>query len=247
MDQLTTTMRMTALKPTSGRRSWLSIFRHGFVGALLFSTVASGNMQLDRTQIVFETDGPGREDVIVRNTGEHPLYLKLEVLEVTAPGTEEERREVVENPETIGLIASPTKLVIQPDRRRAIRLVNLRGHGEQERVYRVNVLPVAPPVDAEGIGVRILIAYQLLVFVRPVESRVQLDAERTPEGVRLRNNGNVNVLLRDVQHCPDAAADCSELRGMRLYPGNQRLLEAPAGGHVQFTAVANGRSRRHRY
>ena len=34
---------------------------------------------------------------------------------------------------------------------------------------------------------------------------------------------------------------------MRLYPGNQRLLEAPAGGHVQFTAVANGRSRTHRY
>lgn len=235
---------MTACFVSTRRRSRPALTRTLLLtfAALVWGGQASASMQLDRTQVVFQPAGPGREDVIVRNAGEDTLYLKVEVLEVTAPGTPEERREVVENPESIGLIATPTKLVIQPERRRAIRLVNLQGHDEAERVYRVNVLPVAPPVKAEGMGVRVLIAYQLLVFVRPAESRVDLQVERTGEGLELQNRGNVNILLRDVQHCPDDTATCETLTGLRLYPGNQRLVDVPAGGRVLFNAIADGKT-----
>jgi len=208
-----------------------------------FSAAANASMQLDRTQVVFKPEA-GREDVVVSNAGEEPLYVKVEVLEVTAPGTERERRVVVENPEDIGLIATPPRFVVQPGKRKILRLVNLLGHGAAETVYRVNVVPVAPPVASEGIGVRVLIAYQLLIFVRPQNPVFDVAARREETQLIVENRGNTNFILRDIEHCPDDGKPCSKLAGKRVYAGNTITLPVPAGGHLTLNAVGEGETRK---
>lgn len=203
----------------------------------LFASPLQASMVVDRIIVDFLADGPPRQDVTILNTGDEPLYVQVEVLEVSDPGTDAEKREVALDPETIGFIATPTRLSIPPGGRRAVRLVNLQGHGETEQVYRVNLKPVAAPFEADSTVIRVLVGYQLLVFIAPRETRVALDARREGETLYLHNAGNVNVRLYEGQQCTDGQA-CETVQGRRLYPDNRVELPLPLDAPVSFRMEA---------
>ena len=189
-------------------------------------------MVVDRIIVDFPASGAPRQDVTVMNPEEEPLYLQVEVLEVSNPGTEQEKREVVKDPQTIGFIATPARLTIPAGSRRAVRLVNLEGHGDVERVYRVNLKPVAAPFEAETSVIRVLVGYQLLVFIAPNKVRQSVTARREGKTLWLENNGNVNVRLYDGEQCQQ---ECVSVKGTRLYPDNRVSMELPLDAPVAFS------------
>ena len=217
---------------------------------LLVALPASASMLIDRAIIQFEAGSASRQDVTVSNPTENTMFLEVEVLQVTDPGTENERREVVRDPESIGLLAAPRRLAVPAGGRRLVRLVNLGGHGDQERVYRVNITPVTAPSEVEGegisVGVRGVVAYQLWIVVGPQTPQVALQASRDGDQLFLHNAGNVNIMLSKGLQCPGNARedDCVEIQARRLYPGNEVTLSLPMDAAVTFQKeVAGKRSR----
>jgi len=203
------------------------------------------SMVLDRTVLTFRTGELPRQDVSVANPDKENLYIEVSVLEVTNPGTDKETREVVKDPESIGLIATPHKLMVPPGARRTVRLVNLNGHGDSEKVYRVNVTPKPPPAKTTGMAVRVVVAYQLLIFVEPLKPEKKLVATRNGQVLEIANEGNINVMLSQGQQCSTAKKEiCTELTGKRLYPGNRMQVSLPLeSGLVFFQATSRGETR----
>lgn len=218
------------------------------LAAFLLTGHAHASLGIDRSILIFESGKAPRQDVIASNSGSTNLFLEVEVLEVTNPGTDQEQRTVVRDPESIGFVAAPRRLMVPPGGRRPVRLMNLNGHGDAERVYRVNIKPVVPPAESSGMGVRLIVAYQVLVFVAPKESVVSLQSQRDGNKLTLTNNGNVNILLSNGEQCPMVnSADCDQVHGKRLYPGNQVVIELPRSAPVEFDVEADGKRLRQRF
>lgn len=203
--------------------------------SLLLSLTAHASMLVDRTILTFEPGAAPRHDVSITNPDNENLYIEVTVLDVANPGTEQETRTPVKDPESIGLVAAPRLLMIPAGGRRTVRLVNLNGHGDSERVYRVNITPVAPPIETKGMAIRVLIGYQVLVFVAPQKPQPNLVGRRKSNILTLENQGNVNLMLSDGQQCPTITLDsCAEITGRRLYPGNRYQIELPNNGPLFF-------------
>lgn len=218
------------------------------LATLLLASHAHASLGIDRSILVFEAGKAPRQDVIAGNSGDTNLFLEVEVLEVTDPGTDQEQRTVVRDPESIGFVAAPRRLMVPPGGRRPVRLMNLNGHGDVERVYRVNIKPVMPPAESSGMGVRLIVAYQVLVFIAPKKSVVSLDSQRDGNKLTLTNNGNVNILLSNGEQCQMVnSQDCDPVQGRRLYPGNQVVIELPRPAPVEFGVEADGKRLRQRF
>jgi len=220
------------------------------LAALSHPGVARAGMALDRSIIHMNPGDPESIDVTVSNNGDEPLYVDTEIVEVLAPGTDAEERVPVGGSLDVPLLVSPNKLVIPPGQRRLLRLVNMAGHAEAERVFRVTAKPVPPPAVAERSGIRVMVAYQLLVIVAPEHPQQDLQARRDGRSLIFENRGNVNVMLHSGLQCPpgvDHESDptaCINFNGTRLYPGNSWTLEVPHDTPVEFTVTAGERNSR---
>ena len=200
------------------------------LGLLANSTTAlAAGIILDRSIIDFSPTEPPRHDVTVINQGDEIAYVKVEVLEVLDPGTENEERNVVNNPEKIQFVASPSKLAIPAGGRKQVRLVNLAPPGE-ERVFRVNFTPVLAPLEenTEGLGVKFVVAYQVLALVQPAQPTELLEINRDSKSISFRNRGNTYALISSVRQCDQAGENCQDdLGSKRLYAGNKMAISLP--------------------
>lgn len=211
---------------------------------------ARAEMQLDRSILVFDADARPTQDVEVRNAGEETLYLATEILLVSDPGTEAEARTPVTDPDAAGVLVTPARAVIPPGGRQLLRVVLLEDPGETDRIYRINVKPVVPQLQAEQSAVKVVVAYQLLVIQRPLDPEPDLQWKREGRTIRFRNAGNSNVLLYNGRQCADAATetDCVEIAGARrLYAGNDWTLELPRDAPVELTAAIGNSNARRRF
>lgn len=216
-----------------------STFR--FLGALLLASLgipsAQAAMSIDNAIVVFKPDGQTRKDVTIFNSDKEPLYVKVEILEITNPGTKDEKRELVKDPEKLSLLVTPNKLMIEPGGRKVVRLVNLARNPPAERVYRVNLVPVVGKVKVhnadEGetaMALKIVVGYQLLVLVAPADAKEGLDVQRNGNVATLRNTGSTNIQFFGGTQCPTPDApegECKPLPDHRLYPGNEWTVELP--------------------
>lgn len=201
-----------------------------FLGFLMqaASALAAGII-LDRSIIDFSPTEPPRHDVTVINQGDDIAYVKVEVLEVLNPGTEKEERNIINNPEQIQFVASPSKLAIPPGGRKQVRLVNLAPPGE-ERVFRVNFTPVLPPLQepTEGLGVKFVVAYQVLALIHPAQPVEKLAIKRDSNSIRFDNQGNTYALISNVRQCDKDGKNCrDDLGSKRLYAGNKMVIPLP--------------------
>lgn len=184
---------------------------------------------LDRSIIDFSATEPPRHDVTVINQGDDIAYVKVEVLEVLNPGTDKEERNIVTNPQQIQFVASPSKLAIPPGGRKQVRLVNLAPFGE-EKIFRVNFTPVLPPLEekTEGLGVKFVVAYQVLVLIHPDKPTENLLVKRGPDSISFDNQGNAYALITNVRQCDKAGKNCrDDLGSKRLYAGNKMQIPLP--------------------
>jgi P pilus assembly chaperone PapD len=206
---------------------------------LLACTSANAGILLDKSIVEFSAHEAPRQDIWVINDDSENAYVKVQVLEVKNPGTEEETREEITDPDLISFVATPSKLVIPPKGRKLVRLVNLAKPGA-ERVYRINFTPILPPLqEEEGATVRVVIAYQVLALIYPQAPSEQLEIERKGTELGFRNKGNSFVLLGGGTQCDDNNANCQDLPARRLYAGNQWRVTLPYPGTEANYSLSN--------
>lgn len=204
-----------------------------------FTITASAGIFIDRAIVDFKAGKTLRQDVKVSNDGDDVAYVKVEVLEVINPGTADEERRPVTNPQDITLLATPSKMIIPAGGTKLVRLTDIAPGSTSERVFRVNITPILPPLAEETSQVRVVVAYQVLVLMAPVIPRIELAANRVGKRLLLENKGNAYIMLSAGKQCPgpgSKADDCVELSAKRLYPGNQAEIELPYNQSVNFTA-----------
>lgn len=196
---------------------------------ILSGAIAHAGILLDKSIVEFPANEPPRQDITVSNQGDEMAYVSVEVLAVINPGTDKEERKAIGSDDDIKFVASPAKLAIPPGGRKQVRLVNL-GDAGGERIYRINFTPVLPPLqkETEGMGVRVVIAYQVLAIIQPPEPVDNIDIKKDPISLVLKNKGNTNALITNVSQCDKNAENCqNDLGSTRLYPGNTMTVALP--------------------
>lgn len=207
----------------------------------VLSSTAWGSMVIDRSIIYFDDKSPNRQDVEVSNPDKDILYVKIEVLEVVNPGTDSEQRILVKNPKKSQFIVTPNKLVVKPGKKKTVRLLNLNKAPQKDRVFRINLKPVTPPLATTETGVKVVVGYQLLAIVQPPQAKPELSVNRSGQTLTFTNKGRTNVLLRAGRQCPpgvdvNTATDnqCQSLPTRRMYAGNTWSLKLPYNTPVEY-------------
>ena len=218
---------MKILKHTLGLLAMLAVTGHAFAGIFV-----------DRSIVTFDRESASRQDVRITNDdAEEPAYVQVEVLTVRNPGTDQEAQVRETDPERMQLLATPEKMIIPPGGQKLVRIVNLEPGSEDERIYRINVTPILPPLqeEVEGNLVRVVVAYQLLVIVPPELPQASWKAERKGQQLSFTNTGNTNVLLHTGRQCAaPGSEDCRELTTHRLYAGNTWVQELPFDQPLEY-------------
>lgn len=203
---------------------------------LLFSPIVMADMYVDRSIVIFEPGTQSRQDIKVSNSGEDIMYIQVEVFQVNHPGEIEEERIKISDPKQIKLIATPNKLIIPAGGQKLVRILNLDKKQDIERIYRINITPIVAPLEEDISQLRIIVAYQVLAIIQPIERSSDLKFTRTNSKIIFRNEGTTNVLLSDGNQCnPRNPEDCEDLTSRRLYAGNTWELDLPFNAPVAYS------------
>ncbi|PJE78643.1 hypothetical protein CI610_02413 [invertebrate metagenome] len=200
---------------------------------LLFSVLVSSNasaaLSLDRMIVYFDADKQPRQDIVVSNPDKETLYLQTEVYEVHNPGSKNEERIKISDPSKLKLLTTPNKAIIPANGRKTVRLVSLEKPTNEELVYRVTFKPVVGDLEASQTAIKLLIAYQALVFIRPDNPKYQVTAKQDKTRLVFHNDGNINAVLRNGQYCTTQKNDsCKPLnKTTRLYAGQNWSIDIP--------------------
>lgn len=182
------------------------------VACAFLAAPASAQLAIDRLWVDFEPGDPKRADIVIRNESQDRYYITVSPVEITTAGEAAEARSQISDPEQLGLLVSPNRLIVEPGGLRSIRLVSLNGELDKDRVYRVKVSPQVGDIETadpgegnRGVSVKLLTAYDLLVTARPSKPMAMITTKREGDTLTLANDGNTNTLLFEGRACPAGA------------------------------------------
>jgi P pilus assembly chaperone PapD len=213
------------------------------LGMLVASSFSQAALIVNRSIITYENPTVNREDVIIINSSEEEnLYVQVEPFAVVNPGSNEQELlplGINDNPE---FLVTPNRLVTPPGGRSIVRFLNLLAPADEERVYRVNMVPITPPAELEesreaGVSSRleVVVAYQVLVIILPASPNPRMDMSRAGNIATFTNAGNANYLLTDGEQCnPEDTSACLPLEDRRVYPGNEWQQTLPFDGPFTY-------------
>ncbi len=190
--------------------------RYGCVFLILSSTLIGSCLMLEHAtaqvnvsgiiQTFTSKDRPVR-NVTVTNSSDTPIYVKVDVEQATdllaesttyAPSTD--------------LLVSPKNLSIGPRGQRAIRLLLKQPVADQERVFRVLLIPQTTEFESgekkvvskggRNLQLQVLTGVGMLIFVEPRTVVTELSIIKDSKGVVISNKGNVQALISPGAACP---------------------------------------------
>lgn len=180
---------------------------------------ASAEMVLSQVIVDFAPNAQPHQDIEVGNSGAERIYVVAEPSEIVSAGKAEQQRVQIPDPQKLGLLVTPNRLILEPGERKLIRVAAIADRTDEERIYRIAVKPVVGDITASGSGLKILVGYDVLVIFRPLTPRSAITAMRGTDTLTLRNDGNTNVELFDGKQCDSAGKNCTSLPPKRLYAG----------------------------
>lgn len=224
----------------------------GLIASTVVSQPANAQLAIDRLWVDFDSSGVPRSDLVVRNESKDRYYITIKTTEIVSPGTDQEQRVAVTDPEKLGLLVTPNRLILEPGQMRAVRMVSLNSGLTDDRIYRVNITPQIGELEVEngqtenrGLAVKLLAAFDVLVTVRPDAKNRTLAVRRFGNFLDLSNDGNSNVLLLDGAICPvDKAAlaqstqDFIRNQDLLLSKANEALAAEKAKANPDAEPVA---------
>ena len=219
-------------------------------GLLLFSGLALAgphrpalaDMSLSQVIVDLGPDQPPRDDIEVGNTGRERLYVVVEPAEIVSPGQPDEHREQRRDPEQLGLLATPNRLILEPGQRKLVRIVALAPRGERDRIYRVVIKPVVGELAAQQSALKILVGYDVLVIVRPKKPIDGVTGARSGRTLTIRNAGNTNAEIFEGRQCDETGKNCAELQAKRLYAGASWEQILPRDAPASYTVRIQGQA-----
>lgn len=216
------------------------------LGFAFFVPLSAARAELVISELIVDLQPPAhvREDIEVWNNSPERSFVAVEPREIVDPmlATETARRDP--DPERLGLLVSPSRMILEPGQRKLVRIAALGHSSGRERVYRVTVKPVVGEVEAEDSGLKLLVGYDVLVLVRPASPLAQVSGIRVGKSLAFSNQGNVSVEIVGGRQCrPDRRA-CKELPGKRLYPGASWSVAIDPDLPVEYVLKSPGRSER---
>lgn len=225
----------------NGVRTCLSLIL--MAAGLIIPTAAQADLKLSQLIVELQQGNKTRDDIEVWNDGPERAFIAVEPREIIHPGTSVQTDRRDPDPEKLGLLVSPARLILEPGQRRLLRVAALTPSAQQERVYRVTVKPVAGELKASASGIKVLVGYDVLVLVRPSAPSIGVSASREGGELILRNGGNASVELVDGQQC-NVQKQCSPLGGKRLYAGASWTIHLLPGRSAEFMVKGPGKEER---
>ncbi|HEY7679034.1 MAG TPA: fimbria/pilus periplasmic chaperone [Terriglobia bacterium] len=175
-----------------------------------------------------------RQDIEIWNNSNERSYVSIVPSEVVNAGLAREQRREESNPEKLGLLVSPNRLILEPQQHKIIRVAALGKLSERERVYRITVKPVVGELAPDQSGLKLLVGYDVLVLVRPGSSRQQVTGRWNGASLILKNEGNESVEVVEGRQC-SVPANCTDLPAKRLYAGAEWRVPVTRKAPVEFS------------
>lgn len=193
---------------------------------------------------------PGRQvrsDVELWNNGPERSFVSVEPREILNPSLASQHDRRDPDPEKLGLLVSPLRMILEPGQHKLVRIAALTQSSDREHVYRVTVKPVVGGVQSDESGLKIVVGYDVLVLVRPVLPQAKVIGARSGRILRFTNSGNVSVELVDGRQCNGAHGQCADLPGKRLYPGASWTVTLPSDLPAEYMLKSPGHGDRRIY
>ena len=212
---------------------------------LLFGICAPAAAQLTANPAIMSFQGTEntRKDIKIGNTSSRTQYLNVSAMRIIEPGAHPETYFESPNPEEVGLLVAPRRIVLQPGEERVIRVILLDDEIETDKAWRVHIEPTIGKIDADTSVAVTLLAFKALVFARPEDPTTNIVGARDGTTLTLTNTGTSNVVLFDGEQCPGDGAPCQRVTGKRLWPGLEWTTELPIDAPVTFQLRDAGEDR----
>jgi P pilus assembly chaperone PapD len=214
------------------------------IAAGLLAT-APAHAELVLSDLIVELQ-PGkqvRRDIEVWNNSPERSYVSIEPRELLNPGLASQSVRKDPDPEKLGLLVSPQRMILEPGQRKLVRIGTLAASEDREHVYRVMMKPAVAGVQSDDSGLKIVVGYDVLVLIRPAEATAKVTARRSGRQLTFQNQGNVSVEIVDGRQCR-LPKQCSGLPGKRLYPGASWSVDLPADLPAEYTLKSPSRTDR---
>ena len=218
----------------------MSLVRSLFIASLgpacvLFASHAA-KAEITLSQLVVELLPTSKaKDVEIYNDADERAYVVVEPRRIVRPGQATETSESPVDPERLGLLVSPRKLILEPHQRRLIRIADIGPGDLDERVYRITVKPQVGDITSAKSGLKLMVGYDMLIIARPRNaSSRNLVAERKDGALVITNKGNSSVELDSGEQCRAIKVDCQSLGSKRLYAGASWKVSLPYPTPVRF-------------
>ncbi|HJR82857.1 MAG TPA: fimbria/pilus periplasmic chaperone [Sphingomicrobium sp.] len=215
--------------------------------ATLAATPAWADLVLSDLIVELAPGKQVRRDVEVWNNSPERAFVSVDPREVVNPGLQSQSIRQDPDPERLGLLASPRRMILEPGQRKLLRIASLSSDETREHVYRVMVKPVVADVQSDDSGLKVMVGYDVLVLVRPVQPVFNVTGARSGRRLTFTNSGNTSVEIVDGRQCRDGRAQCSDLPGKRLYPGVTWSVDLPLDLPAGYTLKSAGRTDRKSY
>jgi P pilus assembly chaperone PapD len=206
------------------------------------ATPARADLVLSELIVDLQPGKHAREDVEVWNNSPDRSYVAVEPREILNPSTPSQKARLDPDPEKLGLLVAPARMILEPGQRRLLRIAALAQDAGHEHVYRVTVKPVAGAVQANDSGLKIMVGYDVLVLVRPALPAPGVRVVRNGRALTFTNSGNVSVEIVDGRQCAAPRAQCVDLPGKRLYSGASWSVQLPSDGPAEYVVKSPGRA-----
>ena len=213
-------------------RKWLLAL---VVMTALLPSPARADLVLSELIVDLQPGKATREDVEGRNDSPERSYVSVEPREIINPSLPTQTDRTDPDPEKLGLLVEPARLILAPGQRRLIRFALLPSDTSREHVYRVRVKPVLGALRSTDSGLKLVVGYDMLVLVRPAHPVARVTASRAGRKLTFTNSGNVSVEAIEGRQCAAGRSQCAELPGKRLYPGVSWTVDLISDSPAEYT------------
>ena len=227
--------------------SWISVTQRWVISSVLVGCsiamigMPQADAQIAVSEMIVDMVSPDdRHDIIVGNTGDETVYVAVEINELINPGMPDQTEINHRSPAESGILVSPNKLVLGAGERAVVRMAVIDRPDTIDRVYQVIVTPVLGEQEQDETVIRLLVAYGVLVIVRPEELMPDLVIERQGRLLTAENHGNTMVQLGYGRQCNSLGEECTDLPTKRVYPGGSWQVELSYETPVQFSVTTGG-------
>jgi P pilus assembly chaperone PapD len=215
-------------------------------GLAAFAPLAAAHAELVLSELIVDLD-PGkqaREDIEVWNDSPERTYVALEPREILDAGLPNQSVRTDPDPQKLGLLVAPSRMILEPGQRKRLRIAALPGLSDREHVYRVTVKPVVGEVQSDATGLKLLVGYDVLVLVRPARPVANVTGRREGRRLTFSNAGNVSVEIVEGRQCAADGRQCIALPGKRLYPGASWTVDLQSDRPADYSLKTSGMTER---